>query len=80
MLYVFPPYSKGNASQTTYSQCEVADIVQQLEEGNHWHETAVHGNEDKTESEYLGTRATHYNGELSGIAQALEGAREVNML
>ena len=37
--------------------------------------------EDKAESEYLGTslRApTHYGGELSGIAQALEGTREVN--
>ena len=60
---------------------------------------------DKAESEYLGTRATHYDGErlgigiscsrvlnkktkknrkndgeLNGIAKALEGAREVNML
>ena len=31
-------------------------------------------------SEYLGTRATHYDGEPSGIAQALEEAREVSML
>ena len=37
-------------------------------------------NEDKAESENLGTRATQYDGELSGIAQGLEGAREVSML
>ena len=36
--------------------------------------------EDKSGSEYLGSRTTHYDGELSGIAQALEGAREVGML
>ena len=36
--------------------------------------------EEKVGSEYLGTRATHYDGELSGIAQALEGAREASML
>ena len=36
--------------------------------------------EDKTGSEYLGIKAIHYDGELSGIAQALEEAREVNML
>lgn len=38
--------------------------------------------EEKAELEFLGTRATHYrdDGELNGIAQALEGAREVNML
>ena len=28
----------------------------------------------------IGTRATHYDGELSGIAQALEELREVSML
>ena len=36
--------------------------------------------EGKTGSTYLGTRATHYDGELSGIAQALEESREVSML
>ena len=36
--------------------------------------------EEKTGSRYLGTRATHYDGELSGIAQALEESREVNLL
>ena len=36
--------------------------------------------EEKTGSKYLGTRATHYDGELSGIAQALEDSREVQML
>ena len=36
--------------------------------------------EDRTKSEYLGTRATNNDGKLSGIAQALEGAREVSML
>ena len=36
--------------------------------------------EDKTGSEYLGIKATHYDGELSGIAQALKEVREVNML
>ena len=29
--------------------------------------------EAKSESEYLGTRATHFDGELSGIARALRG-------
>ena len=29
---------------------------------------------------YLGIKATHYDGELSGIAQALVGARQVSML
>ena len=29
---------------------------------------------DKGESEYLGTRAAYHNAELSGMAQALEGA------
>src|SRR5258706_8643312 len=38
----------------------------------------LHG--EKTGSEYLGTRATLYDGELSGIAQALEPSREVQML
>ena len=33
-----------------------------------------------TRPEYLGTRATHYGGELSGIAQVLEGTQEVSML
>ena len=36
--------------------------------------------ENTTGSRYLGTRATHYDGELSGIAQALEVSREVSML
>ena len=36
--------------------------------------------EDKAGSEYLGIKATHYDGELNGITQALEEAREVNML
>ena len=36
--------------------------------------------EDKVGSEYLGIKATHYDGELSGIAQDLEEAREVDML
>ena len=31
-------------------------------------------------SEFLGIKATHHDGELSGIAQALKGAREVGML
>ena len=31
-------------------------------------------------SGYLGTSVTHYDGELSGIAQALKEAREVSML
>ena len=35
---------------------------------------------DKAGSEYLNIKATHYDGELNGIAQALEEAREVNML
>ena len=34
----------------------------------------------KAGSEFPGTKATHYDGELSGIAQALEEARKVNML
>ena len=33
--------------------------------------------EAKSESEYLSTRATYYNGELSGIAKALEGGLEI---
>ena len=40
--------------------------------------TGLH--ENTTGSRYLGTRATHYDGELSGIAQALGESREVNML
>ena len=36
--------------------------------------------EKKTGSEYLGIKANHYDGELSGIAQALEETREVQML
>ena len=36
--------------------------------------------EDKSDSKDLGTRATHYDGKLSGIAQGLEGLREVGML
>ena len=32
---------------------------------------------EKTGSEYLGTRATHYDGGLSGIAQALEDSKEI---
>ena len=35
---------------------------------------------DRTGSKYLGTRATHFDGELNGIAQALEESREVNLL
>ena len=40
--------------------------------------TGLHG--ERTGSKYLGTRATHYDGELDGIAQALEESREVNLL
>ena len=36
--------------------------------------------EEKTGSNYLGTRATHYDRELIGIARALEEAREIQML
>ena len=35
---------------------------------------------DRAGSKYLGTRATHFDGELNGIAQALEESREVNLL
>ena len=49
-------------------------MTRQLE---HTHEKATW---DSTGSEYLGTRATHYDGELSGIAQALEDSREIQML
>ena len=31
-------------------------------------------------SEHLGEKATHYSRDLAGIAQAMEKAREVNML
>ena len=40
--------------------------------------TGLH--ENKSGTRYLGTRATHHDGELSGIAQALEESREVNLL
>ena len=36
--------------------------------------------EDNAVSEFLGTKATHYDSELNGIAQALEESKEVNML
>lgn len=36
--------------------------------------------ENKSDPEYLGIKASHYDGELSGIGQTLEGAREVGML
>ena len=35
---------------------------------------------ESTGSSYLGTRATHFDGELVGIAQALEEAREIHLL
>ena len=40
--------------------------------------TGMHG--EKTGSNYLGTKATHCDGELNSIAQALEESREVNLL
>ena len=40
--------------------------------------TALHG--DRSGSRYLGTRATHFDRELSGIVQALEESRDVNLL
>ena len=40
--------------------------------------TGLH--KERSGSEYLGTRATHHDGELTGIAQALEESRDVNLL
>ena len=40
--------------------------------------TGLH--KERSGSKYLGTRATHFDGELNGIAQALEESREVNLL
>ena len=40
--------------------------------------TGLH--KDRTGSKYLGTRATHFDGELNGIAQALEELKDINLL